>query len=149
MRVEKAGNGKKRDTVGAFLIALKSKTAPEKLCAQANHIIHMLNEASRNLLSAHASPNQAIKQRDDPHLVASTSHPGNLAPVKYSENIYTYYKILNPLYAGREVTVNGEKRVQSSSVSAKKDESFIALPPEADGTYRTTNNNNNNTNTTK
>ena len=95
---------------------------PDKL-QEATILLEHMNRASRNLMPGHMSPNRALQDHRDAHLMLSRGGLFIETPVsiKLSDSINTLFR---KTYDRRTRTVNGERQYQSSSVGENKDNSW-------------------------
>jgi len=106
-----------RASIRAFLKNIRDgQKSPEKLCQQANEIIHHLNKCSRNLVPGLSSKNRTIGAYEDPPFVLIKGRKNHAQKIEKALKISEFFKKLEPDYASKPTKTN-ENILYSSSVS--------------------------------
>ena len=100
--------------------------APAKKLQKAKNLLEHMNRASRNLMPGHSSPNRALQENRDAHLMLDKNHQLVETPMskKLSNSTNTLF---GTPYNCRTRNKDGRIEIQSSSVHQDKDKSWIRL----------------------
>jgi hypothetical protein len=106
----------------------KEDLEPVDRMADAVFLFEHLNRASKNLMPGHSSPNQALHNHRDPHLMKSRGAKLVETPVSkcLSKSIDTLF---GRKYHSRSRKINGQVEHQSSSIHSDKDRSWYKPNP--------------------
>lgn len=126
---ESPTDDKGRSTLRGFFNDIQDNLcSPRELCASANKIIKLLNSCTRNLIPGNKSVNRSIGENKDLHMVAKRGKPGFYKETEPSKRISQFFEQLPDCqdYAPKLITTpNKEKALLSSSIFAKRDESYV------------------------